>query len=115
MESMIPPAFPFWTASVSEVLRKLQSSPEGLTGDEAQERLGTWGANRLAAGSRSGDLGLLLGQFKSPIILILLFAASLSFFLHDRADALIILFIVTVGFSVGILSLMFSEWKGRYC
>jgi len=36
----------------------------------------------------------LLGQFKSPLILILLFAAGLSFFLHDSADALIILAIV---------------------
>ena len=36
----------------------------------------------------------MLGQFKSPLILILLFAAGLSFFLHDSADALIILAIV---------------------
>jgi Mg2+-importing ATPase len=43
----------------------------------------------------------LLAQFKSPIIIILLFAAVLSFFLHDPADALIILAIVLVS---GVLS-----------
>ena len=35
-----------------------------------------------------------MGQFKSPIILLLLFAAGLSFFLHDSVNALIILAIV---------------------
>ena len=37
---------------------------------------------------------LLLGQFKSPIVLLLLFATALSFFLHDPVNALIILAIV---------------------
>ena len=43
----------------------------------------------------------MLAQFKSPIIIILLFAAVLSFFLHDPADAIIILAIVLVS---GVLS-----------
>ncbi len=101
MENTILPASPFWAESASEVLRKLRSGPQGLTGAEALERLGTWGANRLTARRRTSHLGLLLGQFKSPVILILLFAASLSYFLHDRVDALIILFIVFVSGLLG--------------
>ena len=44
---------------------------------------------------------LFLAQFKSPIILILLFAAGLSLFLRDPADAFIILAIVFVSGLLG--------------
>ncbi len=39
-------------------------------------------------------MALFLAQFKSPIVLLLLCAATLSLFLQDHADALIILTIV---------------------
>jgi Mg2+-importing ATPase len=39
-------------------------------------------------------MALFLAQFKSPVVLLLLFAATLSFFLRDHADALVILTIV---------------------
>ena len=42
----------------------------------------------------AGTASLLLSQFKSPIVLILLFAASLAFFLGQHTDASIILAIV---------------------
>lgn len=44
---------------------------------------------------------LLLNQFKSPIILILIFAAVLSIFLKDAADAIIILTIVFISGLLG--------------
>ncbi len=44
---------------------------------------------------------LLLSQFKSPIILILIFAALLSVFLHDATDAVIILLIVLISGCLG--------------
>ena len=43
---------------------------------------------------RTDTLTLLIAQFKSPIILILLAAAILSYFLHDNTDAVIIIAIV---------------------
>ena len=44
---------------------------------------------------------MLLSQFKSPIILTLVFAAGLSFFLHDPVDAVIILMIVLISGLLG--------------
>jgi Mg2+-importing ATPase len=44
---------------------------------------------------------LLLNQFKSPIIFILIFAAVLSIFLQDRLDAIIILTIVFISGLLG--------------
>ena len=84
----------FWSLPAADVLRRLDATPRGLAGAEASRRLERVGPNVLQARKRTGEVGLLLSQFKSPLILILLFAAGLSFFLHDPADALIILGIV---------------------
>jgi Mg2+-importing ATPase len=91
----------FWSIAASELLQHLEATPQGLTGQEAQRRLADARANLLKPARRTDTLTLLLAQFKSPIIIILLFAAVLSFFLHDPADALIILAIVLVS---GMLS-----------
>ena len=84
----------FWSLSTTEILQQLQTTKEGLTGDEARQRLARYGSNLLKPPKRSDVLTLLLAQFRSPIILILFFATGLSFVLHDPVDALIILTIV---------------------
>jgi len=90
---------PFWSLSLSEIFQQLQSSHQGLTTDEAKQRLLNYGENILKPKEKSGMLILLASQFKSPIILILIFAAVLSFFLRNPVDATIILVIVlTSGF-----------------
>jgi Mg2+-importing ATPase len=84
----------FWSLSVTEMLQKLEAKKEGLTSVEAQKRLTLYGSNLLKPKKRTDVFTLLISQFKSPIILILFFATGLSFFLHDKVDALIILVIV---------------------
>ena len=84
----------FWSVPASELLLQLRSTPEGLSGEEALRRLARYGANLLKPGKKSDPFTLLVSQFKSPIILILLFATGMSFFLHDPVDASIILAIV---------------------
>jgi Mg2+-importing ATPase len=84
----------FWSVPATDLLQYLQTAAEGLTSEQARERLRRYGANRLRSKKRTDPLTLFLAQFKSPIVLILLFAATLSLFLQDRADALIILTIV---------------------
>ena len=88
----IPPAF--WSIETTQVLQKLETSIEGIASDNAEQRLTRYGANLLKTPKRSDVVTLLVAQFKSPIILILLLATGLSFFLHDPADAFIILSIV---------------------
>jgi P-type Mg2+ transporter len=91
----------FWSLPAADVLRRLDATAQGLAAAEAARRLERVGPNVLQPRRRTGELVLLLGQFKSPLILILLFAASLSFFLHDAADALIILGIVVASGVLG--------------
>jgi Mg2+-importing ATPase len=91
----------FWSVPSSELLRQLQTTPQGLSSDEVQERLLRYGSNLLKPKKRSDALTLLLAQFKSPIILILIFAAGLSFFLRNPIDAVIIVVIVLVSGFLG--------------
>jgi Mg2+-importing ATPase len=81
----------FWSVPTTDLFHDLQTSASGLTAAEAQQRLARYGLNRIEAKSRTDSLTLFVAQFKSPIILILLFAAGLSLFLHDPADASIII------------------------
>jgi Mg2+-importing ATPase len=91
----------FWSVPSLELLQQLQTTPEGLMSDEVQRRLLRYGSNLLKPKKKSDALTLLLAQFKSPIILILIFAAGLSFFLHNPIDAVIILVIVLVSGFLG--------------
>ena len=91
----------FWSLATNTVLARLQATTDGLTRIEAQKRLQLYGHNTLKPRKRSDSLALLLAQFKSPIIIILLFAVGLSLVLHDATDALIILAIVSISGLLG--------------
>src|SRR5574340_599212 len=97
--SQHPPAF--WSLAATDQLEQLAATPQGLTSTEARQRLTRFGANLLTPRRRTDELALLLAQFKSPLILILLLAAGLSFFLHDPIDAAIILAIVLASSLLG--------------
>ena len=91
----------FWSVSDKDLLNRLQASTGGLTSIEARKRLTNYGANRLKPQKRSDVLTLLVAQFNSPIILILLGATGLSLFLHNVVDASIILTIVIISGLLG--------------
>ena len=91
----------FWSLPAEQVLQQLKSSPQGLSCQEAQQRLIQYGANSLKQKRQSHTLPLLLNQFKSPIILILVAAAILSGFLGDVIDTVIILAIVLISGLLG--------------
>jgi len=89
--------------SADELAKELGSQPTGLTSRIAEQRLATYGDNRVRATQEASPVRLLLRQYESPLVLILLFGAGISFVLQDWADAIIILLIVlgstVLGFS----------------
>lgn len=87
----------FWHLSSKEVLAKLCSNPdEGLTEKDVRKRLQLYGHNVLKAKKNLGTLKLLLSQFNTPLMYLLIFAASLSLLLYDNIDALIIFGIILI-------------------
>ena len=101
INSMNQPPPSFWSLPAAELLAQLQTTPLGISSDEARQRLTRFGSNLLTPRKRSDSLALFLNQFKSPITLILLFAAGLSLFLHEHVDVLIILAIVFISGLLG--------------
>lgn len=84
----------FWSLTAAPVLGRLETSPEGLSAVEAASRLKRYACRRLTPENRTNTLPLLLRQFSSPIVLLLLVTTAISLSLHDTTDALIILAIV---------------------
>ena len=91
----------YWSIRPEDLLDLLHTSTAGLTSDEASQRLRTYGRNVLAPAKRATWPRILIAQYGSPIVLILIFAAAISVFLHDRTDASIILLIIVVSGLLG--------------
>ena len=75
--------------------------PAGLTSKEAAVRLSTFGSNDVQDGSVQLPLMVLVEQFRSPFVLILLAAAALSFVIGEVQEGLIIVAIVMASSALG--------------
>ena len=95
------PDKPFWTLSSEEALNRIGTNPNGLTPDEAQQRLSRFGPNLLKPKRKTDAVTLLINQFRSPLVLILIIAAIVAFFLSEVTNAAIILAIVVISGLLG--------------
>ena len=100
----------FWQQSPDHWLQMLESSGLGLSEAVAAGRQRKGRSNGFAPSSIRRDLSLLLRQFKSPLMLLLIGAVFLSAFLGDTSDVLIILFILL---SSGLLGFIQERNAGR--
>ncbi len=91
----------FWNISIEQQYKLLNTSHQGLKNQDVEQRIKNYGFNRLNHKNEAGNIRLFFAQFKNSIILILLFATGLSFFLNDRLDAGIILTIVLISGCLG--------------
>lgn len=80
----------YWGEPLEAVLAELRSSAEGLSSAEAAARLATYGPNTIERKSDATALVAFARQFRSPLVLILIFAATVSAFVGDRNGATII-------------------------
>jgi len=99
--------------TVEDVFKEVQSSPSGLSSQEAASRLEKYGANTLQEGKKKTLLEKFVDQFKDFMILVLLVAAVVSMFAHqgdpDPTDAIIILAVVLLNAVLGV----FQESKAE--
>ena len=84
----------YWSRPAAEVLEELGGTPDGLNAAEAQARLERVGPNALAPRRRASALAAFLRQFRSPLVLILIFAAAVSAIAGEWTDAAIVIVIV---------------------
>jgi len=91
----------FISKSPEDVCHVLGVTTDGMTGKEAADRLLRFGPNTIKPEEKIEALRLLIKQFKSPIILILLVATGLSLYLGQVIDATIIFAIVALSGFLG--------------
>jgi len=95
--------------SGKEVLEELSSSEKGLDEEEINRRFGKYGENRLKKIKHFNALKVLFDQFKSFLIIVLIFAAVLSFFMESKIDSIVIFAIIILNAGLGF----FQEFKAE--
>ena len=78
---------PWHALSAPEVLKRLDVTENGLTSDQARQRLKTFGPNVFATSEGINPFRLLLSQFRDPLVYLLIGAAALSAFTGSYVDA----------------------------
>jgi Mg2+-importing ATPase len=86
-----------------DVLSALATTETGLSNAEGRHRLHRYGPNAIRT-HHARILPVLLRQLRSPLLLLLAVTAAASFFLGERADALIIGAILTASVGLGLLN-----------
>ncbi|MDT8376714.1 MAG: HAD-IC family P-type ATPase [Mariprofundaceae bacterium] len=94
---------PPYSQSVKEVLNTYASSTNGLSQPEAAIRLEEYGPNTLPEAAGSTLFQLVLRQFLSPLIYILLLAAVVSLLLGEFADAGFIFAVLVINAVIGVI------------
>lgn len=85
---------------VEQVLTRLAASENGLTQDEAHQRMLQYGPNAVYS-HRARMSAVLCRQLRSPLLGLLVAAATVSFFVGERTDALVIGAIVALSVGLG--------------
>jgi len=93
----------------AELFTALQSAEQGLSQDQAEERLLQYGPNEIGKDKARSGVRVFLAQFRSPLVMLLIGASVLAGFLQDFTDAIIILCIL---FLNGILGFT-QEYKSE--
>ena len=99
-----------WHSETPEsVLTELKVTTNGLTSQEAKERLVTYGPNELKKEKGTSPFKILAGQFTDILMIILLIATGLSIAVGEYTDAAIILIIVFASAALGFTQEFRSE------
>ena len=101
---------PFWTLSESETIDLLETDVQnGLSEKEAEKRLKVFGQNIIEGAKGTSRFLILLNQFKSPLILILLFAGIVTLVISHYHDAFFIFAAVLINATLGF----YQEFKAE--
>ena len=97
----------FYAEEIGDVYRKLNTSEQGLSQEEALKRQQTYGKNQLVQPEKESLLRRFLNQLNDPMVIILLVAAAISGVLgiihgEGMADVVFILIVVVINSVLGV-------------
>ncbi len=93
----------WYTLTAADTLQRLDVDVnQGLSESEAARRLEQYGPNELEEGEQANIFKMVFEQLIDPMVLILLGAATISFFLGDTKSVFAIMAIVTINAFIGV-------------
>lgn len=84
----------YWALPAEQLIVALHTTNTGIQQADAESRIKQYGPNVLKLQRQTTAFVLLLSQFKSPLVLILIFASIISAFVGEWIDASIVLAVV---------------------
>ncbi len=96
-----------WSTRGHRVLDRLDSAREGLSTNEAEQRLDEVGPNRLREIEHRSVAAILWEQFKSLVVLLLVVAMGVSFLFGQTIEALAIAVVLALNTAIGFV----TEWR----
>ena len=101
----------FYNLSAKETIKNLETNPEkGLSFDRAMKFQEEFGKNRLPEKAPLSLLKIVLDQFRSPLVYVLVIAGFITLFFHLYTDSIVIFAAVALNTIIGF----FQEKKAVY-
>ena len=92
-----------YAEKIEDIFKKLNTSKDGLTDEEALKRLVLNGKNILNKKKKTSIFKMVLSQLTDKMIIILFIAAFLSFILGEQAEGIVILIIIVINAVISIV------------
>lgn len=97
-----------WAQRGEDVLEALGvATRQGLDAGEVSRRRELYGSNTLQAAKRKSALAILIDQFRSLIILLLVVAAAISFFSREYTEGWAVVVVILINAVIGF----YTEWR----
>ncbi len=93
----------------NECLLSLGTNPEGLSDEEVIQKRDEFGENKLTLQERDSPLVMFLRQFKSPLVYVLILAATISLIGNHVEDTIVIAIILLINSIIGFV----QEWRAE--
>lgn len=91
------------TQSIEEILKRIQTSYNGLSDNEVAAKVKKWGENKLQEKKKRNPLLMFLSKFLDFMVLVLIIAAVVAGFVGDFTDSIIIIIIIFLNSLVGFI------------
>lgn len=92
-----------------EMLQRSDTSENGLSGERIKDLLAQYGPNKLMESEKISGMKILLHQFTSPLIYILLVAGVVALLLREYVDSGVIFAVVILNAVIGFV----QEYKAE--
>lgn len=89
--------------SIDRLLESLSTDTKGLSNEEAKQRLNVYGTNTLPDGKKPSVFALIIKQFQSGLVIVLILAALISLLVGQIIDTWIIVGAVLVNTAIGFV------------